>query len=101
MSCIRNFANEYFNDFLQNTHVNFSIDWLLVGAPTTIAADLITIINIEIMFLNFFMYNCRFKKTKPRIIDFLHFMSWNRKVLLRNASYKKKFLRLQIPFDNG
>ena len=97
----QNFAKTYFSSFLQNTHATFSIDWLLVGAPTNLAADLIFLINIEIMFLNFFMYNCRFKRKKPLINDFLQYMSWNRKVLMRNNIYHKKFLRLQIPFDNG
>ena len=97
----KRFATEYFNQFLENVNFNFSIDWLLLGAPSTLALDLIFIINIEIMFLNYFMYNCRFKKSKPRIIDFLNFMSWNRKVIRKNHSYNVKFAKLKFPFDRG
>ena len=86
----KKFASDYFSEFLQNIDVNFSIDWLLLGAPSTLAMDLIFIINIEIMFLTYFMHNCRFKKTKPKINDFLNFMSWNRKVMLKNNSYNVK-----------
>ena len=59
------------------------------------------IINIEIMFLNFFLYNCRFKKKKPNIIDFSNYMRWNRVILFKNLSYSRKFAKLCFPFDNG
>ena len=97
----QNFATNYFNEFLQHVNFNFSIDWLLLGAPSTIAFDLLFIINIEIMFLNYFMYNCRFKKTKPKINDFINFMSWNRNVIRKNHGYNVKFAKLKFPFDRG
>ena len=97
----RKFATDYFNEFLQFVNVDFSPDWLLIGAPSTIAFDLIFVINIEIIFLNYFMYNCRFKKTKPKINDFLNYMSWNRKVIRKNQGYNIKFAKLKFPFDRG
>ena len=95
------FATSYFNGFLEKIHFDFSIEWLLLGAPSVLNKNLAEIIIIEIMFLNFFLYRCRNKKKKPLLNDFHNFMSWNRKILLKNNAYKRNFKRLNFVFDNG
>ena len=95
------FAKRYFNEFLEKIHFDFSIEWLLLGAPSVINKKLTDIINIEIMFMNFFLYTCRNKQKKPLLNDFHNYMSWNRKILMKNPAYKRNFKRLNFVFDNG
>ena len=99
---IIDFAKKYFQEFfLLNTNINFEHSWLLIGAPTFLSEDQIFIINIEICFLNYFVYRARFKKRRPLIKDFKQFMFWNRNIAMRNKKYKKSFKKLNVPFDNG
>ena len=97
----QNFATSYFNEFLEKIHFNFSIEWLLLGAPSVLNKDLISIINIELMFMNYFLYNCRNKKKRPLLNDFHNYMTWNRKILFKNPSYKKNLKKLNFVFDTG
>ena len=96
------FAQQYFeNYFLQGTNVKFEHSWLFIGAPTYLSESFIYVINIEICFFNFFVYRSRLKKRRPLVKDLQQFMTWNRKIALKNKKYKSSFKRLNIPFDNG
>ena len=96
------FAKEYFEEyFLLGTNIIFDHSWLFIGAPTYLSENLIYVINIEICFLNYFVYKSRFKKRRPIVRDLKQFLFWNRKIALKNKKYKLSFQKLQIPFDNG
>ena len=94
-----NFAKKYFETFLNNTNINFSADFLLLGAPSILPESLAFIINIEIILLNFFLFNARNKKQLPLMRNFNHFIAWHRKLLTKNQNYAEIFQR-QL-FDPG
>ena len=94
-----NFANTYFETFLNNVNLEFSINFLLLGVPSTLPESLAFILNIEIMLLNFFLCNSRKKKQLPLMINFNHFIAWHRKLLSKNKNYMVKFKR--VVFDPG
>ena len=94
-----NFAKKYFETFLNNIDINFSMDFLLIGVPAILPESLAFIINIEIILLNFFLFNVRNKKQLPLMRNFNYFISWHRKLLLKNQNYADKYQRLI--FDPG
>ena len=94
-----NFAKSYFETFLANVNIDFSIDCLLLGAHSTVPESLAFIFNIEIIFLNFFLLNARNKKHLPLMRNFNHFMCWYRTLLLKNKKYAVIFQK--FIFDPG
>ena len=93
------FANTYFETFLNNVNLEFSINFLLLGVPSILPESLAFIVNIEIMMLNFFLFNARKKKQLPLMINFNQFIAWHRKHLCKNKNYMVKFKR--VVFDPG
>ena len=93
------FANTYFGSFLNNINFDFSIDFLLLGAPSTLPESLAFILNIEIIMLNFFLFSARNKKQLPLARNLDSFISWHRTLFIRNKNYAEKFNR--ILFDPG
>ena len=93
------FAKKYFDKFFPT--VGFSKDWLLLGAPSTFSLSLMSILNIELMFLNLFLFRFRLTHNNPTIDDYNKFISLTRKIVLRNNNYKKSFDKIYKPFDNG
>lgn len=93
------FAKSYFETFLTNVNIDFSIDCLLLGAQSTIPESLAFILNIEIILLNFFLLNARNKKHLPLMRNFKQFMRWYRTLLLKNKKYSDNFQK--FVFDPG
>ena len=57
------------------------MDFLLIGVPSILPESLAFIINIEIIMLNFFLFNVRNKKQLPLMRNFNYFISWHRKLV--------------------
>ena len=94
------FAEEYFNNFLENLPIiTFNMQWLLIGAPSYINFKLLNAINIELMFVNYFLYRSRLAKKLPTIRDFKFFMGWNRSILLKNKHYAQGYSKLRRPIE--
>ena len=93
------FANNYFNNNLRVLNFIFSQENLLIGAPSYLPDFVIFILNIEILMLNFFLYNCAKKKKTPLMCNFICFIANYRKLFLQNGTYSKKFSK--IIFDPG
>ena len=73
------------------------MQWLLIGAPSYINLKILNVINIELMFVNYFLYRSRLSKKLPTIRDFKFFMNWNRALMLKNKYYAQGFSKLRLP----
>ena len=94
------FAENHFQSFLENINlIDFNMQWLMIGAPSYINFKLLNVINIELMFINYFLYRSRLSKKLPTIRDFKFFMSWNRALLLKNTYYSQGYAKLRRPPD--
>ena len=91
--------NNYFNNNLKVTNFNFSMENLLIGAPSYLPDFVIFILNIEILMFNYFLYSCARKGKTPLMVNLICFISNYRKLYLKNGSYSKKFSK--IIFDPG
>ena len=77
------------------------MQWLLIGGPTFLNFKILNVVNIELMYVNFFLYRSRLSKKLPTIRDFKFYMSWNRALLLRNSYYAQGFAKFNLTIDNG
>ena len=94
------FAENYFTSFLEHINlIEFNMQWLLIGAPSYINFKLLNVINIELFFVNYFLYKSRLSKKLPTIRNFQFFMNWNRKLLLKNKYYAQGFSKLRRPLE--
>ena len=96
---VREFSKSIFENYFPD--VNFDISWLLIGAPSNLSSSLIFIINIEIFFINFFLYNFQNSRCLPTLEHYNRFMSWYRIFMLKNERYKTAYYDHNFPFDNG
>ena len=96
-----NLYTNHFNNFLSNKPFNFSSDWTLLGAPSTLHASLAFILNIEILLISLFLFNCRARKLLPTQINLNYFISWNRSLLKKNRKYCINLSLFSNPFDPG
>ena len=96
-----NFATNYFDDFLQNFQLNFDSSWFLTGSPILHNFKHNFIINIEILLVCYFLFNCRAKKTLPLMRNLVLYIGWNRRLLLRNSRYEIYFNIFSNPYDPG
>ena len=95
-------TTNYFTDFLHNIQLNFDASWLLVGVPKTLTSKMITVLNIEIILVLYFIFQSRLKKKLPLNSNILEFISFQRKFLLKNKQYKQGYEKLTtIQFDPG
>ena len=94
-----NFAHTYFNTFLNRINIDFSMDFLLLGAPSILPESLAFIINIEIIMMNFFLFNSRYKNRLPLLRNIQHYTSWHRTLFCKNKNYDEKYQRFR--FDPG
>ena len=92
-------ANFHFNDNFKVLNFNFSMENLLIGAPSHLPDFVIFILNIEILMINFFLYNCARKKKIPLMMNLTCFITNYRKLFLKNGCYSRKFSK--IIFDPG
>ena len=94
------FAERYFGEFLTNINlIEFNMQWLLIGAPSYITFKVLNVINIELIFVNYFLYRSRLSKKLPTIRDFKFYMSWNRALLLKNSYYAQGYAKLRRPIE--
>ena len=96
-----NLAVSYFSDFLQNQQLIFDSSWFLIGAPIQHNIKKTFILNIEILLVCYFFFNCRAKQTLPLMRNLQMYIGWNRKLFFKNSRYEDYFNTFSNPFDPG
>jgi hypothetical protein len=86
-------CNTYFRSFLNNTNIIWESSFLTLGAPSDLVSWCSMIINIEILLVNFFIYESRVDKKIPLIVNLNYHTSRYRNILLLSPKYRKAWLK--------
>ena len=97
---IHDFTKEVFREKFSIN--NYTKDWNLLGVPTTFNNTISSILNIEIILINLFLYKFRWHRVKPTLVEYNNYYSLTKMILCRSKFYKNNYDKLTLqPFDNG
>ena len=63
-------------------------EWQILGAPDRYTSDQAFIINIEILTVNFYLFNCRKEKVTPNTNDLKYHMNYYTEIFSFSKRYK-------------
>ena len=86
-----NILLQYFNTFFSNTNILWDSSFILIGTPSFINYSTSVVINVEIILVAHFIFQCRLKKKLPLLNNLNDYMKSHRKILLLSSRYNKSF----------
>ena len=81
-------VESYFSTFFNNQNV-WSKKWQLIGAPPFFNNAEAMILNIEIMTINLFIWNCKKLNTLPTLDNLNYHINYYREIFLFSKRYKE------------
>jgi len=88
-----NILLQYFNMFFANTNIIWESSFIFVGAPTFLNHSSSVVINVEIILVAYFLFQCRLKKKLPLLNNLNNDMKSHRDILSLSSKYNKYFLK--------
>ena len=83
----QNITQNYFTTFLNHSNITWDQNFFILGAPSNLSFWCSMIINIEIVLVSFFLFQCRCDKKVPLASNLDYFISSNRKIFLLSNKY--------------
>ena len=88
-----NISLVYFSNFLANSNITWDQKFFFLGAPTNATNWCSMIINVEIILVSFFLFQCRTEKKIPLINNLMYFTKSNRNILLLSCKYYRAWVK--------
>ena len=82
-------TNDYFSAFLRHSNITWDQNFFFLGAPSNLSYWCSMIINIEVLLVSYFLFQCKIEKRVPLKSNLEYFTKSNRNIFLLSNKYKQ------------